>query len=218
MPYPRLPLTRWRLWAPRGAVLVNVNPQQIVYRKRWQEWPAYLKRWPFWIIGGDWDAGGRELPPFRVEQMRELLAAEGAFRDTPYYAAACAELEQNGFIAEPYLTSRASLDAYLDRQVKILLDIREHGYAPQRELGGKRSHDLTVRIDRQGRLVKCREGTHRHAMLLALGVQEAPVTVDVVHTEWARACYRRFGGPLATALRQGLEADYGPVLEWPWSR
>ncbi|MBK5935377.1 hypothetical protein [Halorhodospira halophila] len=208
-------LSRWRLIAPRGSVLIRTDPRRIVYRKEWHEWPRYLKRWPFWILGGNWDAGGRDLEPFRQRQMEELLACDGAYRETAFYARARAELERNGAIAEPPLHSVAELDAYLERQARILLDIRDHGYRDQTTLSGKTAHDLTVRIDRDGRLVKCREGTHRHAMLLALGHSEATVTIDLVHKHWARRCWGEHTGSLAERLRAGLQ-DYGEVLQWPW--
>ena len=204
------------LLARRGSVLVETHPRNVVYRKVWWEWPRFLKRWPWWLCPGSWDLGGRELQPFREQQMRELLQADGEYADTPTYAAMREELAARGYVAEPYLANREALDAYFQRQARILEDIRRNGLRAQEEIGGKRSHDITVRIDREGRLIKCREGTHRHAMALALELPRIPVAIDLAHMHWGVDAARRYpDDTLPRALARAL-TEYGPLRRFPW--
>lgn len=214
---PGIPLAQAaRLMAPRGSVLVEVPTRSVEYRKRWQEWPRYLKRWPLWLCPGRWDQGGRALPPFREEQMRELVEAGGAFHQTPTYQRMRDALQRRGRVDEPPLESIEALDDYFARQARLLESIRRDGLKTQRQLDGKPGHDLTVRIDRDGRMIKCREGTHRHAMALALELPAVPVTVDLVHWRWARRCLALHDpGRLEESLHRGL-SEFGRILRWPW--
>lgn len=211
----RFELERWLLCSRRGSVIVEADPLRIEYRKLHYEWPRYLKRWPFWLCGGNWDTGGRPLEPFRERQVRELWEAGGDYRQTPTYRAMLEELQQHGAIRIPPLTSVEALERYFEVQYQLMTAIREYGYSGQAALGGKPSHEITVRIDREGRLVKCREGSHRLAMLRVLEVRRAPITVDLAHSDWARSAAACESGPIGRRLRRALERSYGPILAWP---
>ncbi|BAU57016.1 hypothetical protein HH1059_03380 [Halorhodospira halochloris] len=203
--------------ARRGSVIIETNPLNIEYLKMFYEWPGYLKRWPFWICGGTWDLGGQALEPFREAQIREIWLSGGKYKDTDCYGQMREQLERLGYIKNPRMQSVAELDSYFDRQWKLLLELSHDGYKEQSALGGKPGHEITVRIDRDGRLVKCREGSHRLAMLRVLGITRAPVTIDIVHSKWALADDRAAptSGSLAAKIRARLEQDYGQVLAWP---
>ncbi|MBK1733891.1 hypothetical protein CKO15_01065 [Halorhodospira abdelmalekii] len=142
--------------------------------------------------------------------MRELLEGR-PITENSHYHAMLEELARNGRTASPRLYTRAEIDDYFRSLLTLIERIRSEGYQSQAEIGGPMKHEITVRIDRYGQLIKCREGTHRLAITRLLGLRWVPITVDLVHSVWFKACLERWEGDPRTAIMCELE-QMGEVI------
>lgn len=171
---------------------MNLPPQELVFHKASTEWPRYVRRWPFWFCGGDWDIGGTDRPLPRLKRIRELFIDKVPYRESTTYAKLYKQLTEHGRTRFPKLYSESDIDAYFHSLEELYNRIRSEGFRSQQELGGNVSNEITARIDRNGRYLKCREGNHRLAIALLLEIETIPVAIDLVHTCWARRCVREY--------------------------
>lgn len=188
-----------------GAYTARVNPRVIRFYRRSKEWPGYVKRWPLLICGGEWDLADSESPPFREEQMTQLFVHRIPYRETDRYRQMREELQQFGRTRLlPHCQSVEEIDRYFEGVLSLYDRIRTEGYQP-RTAATAGAGEISVRIARNGRLIKCGEGTHRLAIARVLNVPSVPVVVDLVHWHWAKACVQAYGLPLRAAIEQALE-------------
>lgn len=204
---------RWGWLSRRGSVVLTVPTDLVKFTKNASEWDSYLKRWPWWVCGGSWDLGGKERSTPRESQIRELIEGRRP-EQTAQYQAMLHELAEGGRTNSPRLYSRNEIDAYFADLQRLIQTIRADGYRRQSDVGGRDKHEITVRIDRHGRLLKCREGTHRLAIARILGVPRVAITVDLVHLEWFQYCLARWPGPARSAVTRGL-SEFGEVVSGP---
>ncbi|HXK55115.1 MAG: hypothetical protein KDI74_06385 [Gammaproteobacteria bacterium] len=191
---------RYGLWS------THIDPARIVYRRRKDEWPAYVKHWPFLACPGAWDLSDTEYAPFRLEQMQQLFEENLPYQETVFYRRMLDELERNGVTHAPKLASRTAVDAYFSRLEDLYKSMREHGFQARSPQQLQQEREITIRVGRDGTVIKSGEGTHRLALARILGFKRVPVVVDLVHTQWVRACIRRFEEAPLRAVQLGLES------------
>ena len=191
---------RYGLWQ------TELNPASIVYRRRKNEWPAYVKRWPVLACPGKWDLSGNDYAPFRMEQIQELFEEKVPYQQTKFYRRMMDELERNGITHAPKLTSRDAVDAYFSRLEKLHQSMRDHGFQARSPQHLQQEREITIRVGRNGTPIKSGEGTHRLALARLLEFERVPVVVDLVHTRWVKACMTRFGEAPQRAVQLGLES------------
>ena len=184
-----------------GAYVTIVDPMVIEYPRLSGEWPAYVKLWPLAVCWGDWDLSGRRHPPFREEQIRQICLERRSHREVDGHADLVAQIRRSGKTQWKSLRSEDDIERYCHNLRALFEQIRTEGYRPR---GDGRSDEITVRVGRQGGLLKCGKGTHRLAIARILRVPLVPVVVDMVHWEWAQVCVERSGDPMARAVPQGL--------------
>jgi len=189
-----------------GLWQTKIDPANVVYRRRKDEWPRYVKHWPLLACPGNWDLSDTNYPPFRLEQMKELFWDQIPYQQTKFYQRMIKELECNGVTHAPKLISRDEIDAYFSRLTDLYLSMRDNGFQPrtQQQLAGDR--EITIRIGRDGTLIKSGEGTHRLALARLLGIGLVPAAVDLAHTHWVKKCIQRFGVEPQRAVQLGLES------------
>jgi hypothetical protein len=186
-----------------GAYTATVNPRAIKYVRRSGDWPGYVKWWPLLACGGDWDLG-QEYPPFREEQMRQLFVDAVPYRETDRYRQMLAELEQHGHTRFlPRCHSVEEIDRYFEGVIALQQRIKTEGYR-QRSAASAAAGEISIRIGRDGGLIKYGEGTHRLAIARVLQIPKVPVVVDLVHWQWAVACMKKNRQSLGTAIQQEL--------------
>jgi len=134
--------------------------------------------------------------------MQELFVDGVAFRDTNSYRRMLNELETQGVTGSPRLVSEVEIDAYFDRLVKLYQSIERSGY--RRSASVAADGEITLRIGRNGQLIKCGQGTHRLAIALVLGLSSVPVVIDAVHPLWVLRCQEQFGGTPKDAIRSAF--------------
>ena len=191
---------RYGLWT------TEMDPTRIVYRRRKDEWPAYVKHWPFLACPGAWDLSNNEYAPFRLRQMQELFEENLPYQETAFYRRMVDELERNGVTHAPKLASRTAVDAYFSRLENLYKSMRDHGFQARPPQQLRQEREITIRIGRDGTAIKSGEGTHRLALALLLGFEKVPVVVDLVHTQWVKACIQRFGEAPLRSVRLGLKS------------
>jgi len=184
----------------------EIDPASIVYRRRKDEWPAYVKHWPILACPGAWDLSENEYAPFRMEQIKELFEEKLPYRQTKFYRRMIDELERNGTTHAPKLDSRDAVDAYFIRLEKLHRSMRDYGFQARSPQRLQQEREITIRIGRDGTPIKSGEGTHRLALARLLGIERVPVVVDLVHTHWIKACMVRFGEAPLRAVQLGLES------------
>ncbi|MBK1672485.1 hypothetical protein CKO35_04070 [Ectothiorhodospira shaposhnikovii] len=182
----------FRLWLP---------PRRILYPKTRSEWPGYVKHWPLLGCPGRWDRFDHLHPPFREQELREILLEQVDFRATRSYARLRHELETMGRTRFPRCESPQEIEAYFKGLRRLYESMRDHGYQPSEVMGAK--GDIDVRISRKGELLKCGQGTHRLAVARILGLPRILVRVDLIHTGFLR----RLGNPAAADLKPRM-IDY----------
>ncbi len=191
---------RYGLWH------TEVNPTRIVYRRRKDEWPVYVKRWPILACPGNWDLSENEYAPFRMDQMQEMFKEQLPYRQTKTYRCMIDELERNGITRAPKLDSRDAVDAYFNRLEKLYRSMRDHGFQARSPQCLQQEREITIRIGRDGTPIKSGEGTHRLALARLFGFERVPVVVDLVHTHWVKTCSARFRETPLRAIQLGLES------------
>lgn len=192
-----------------GAYAADVDPRAIRYLKRANEWAGYVKWWPWMVCGGNWDLAKSEHPPFREEQMKQLFVDRIPYRETTRYREMVAEVQRYGrtrFL--PRCHSVDEIDHYFEGVLALYQRMKTEGYQ-RRTAETADAGEISVRIGRDGTLIKCGEGTHRLAIARVLAIPTVPVVVDLVHWQWAKACVKRRGPPLRLAIRQELSGSPG---------
>ena len=76
---------RYGLWQ------TQIDPRTVVYRRRKNEWPAYVKRWPLLACPGRWDISDTDYAPFR-RQLKESALAGDVLPDNLFDPSALSDL------------------------------------------------------------------------------------------------------------------------------
>ena len=196
-----------------GKWRAEVDPVQIVYLHRKDEWPWYIKNWPLLACPGNWDLADTEYPPFRLEQMEELFRDRIPYQETKTYQKMISQLACHGTTHAPKLNSREEIDAYFGGVATLYQSMKENGFRARDPHQLSREKEITGRIGRTGALIKAGEGTHRLALARLLKIERVSVVVDLVHTHWVQRCLRQFDdSEPETAVHLGLEL-LAPGLE-----
>ncbi len=194
----------------RGEVVLWVDPAALRFVRAAGEWPARLKWWPFFVLGGNWDLGGseRELPGMQL--MRELFLDGVPYTETSRYLEMCAELKAHGETRAPKLHSDEEVHGYFQKLYRLHEKISAEGFLSQVELNGSIRDEITVRIDRHGRLLKCGGGDHRLALARLLGIRKIPVAIDLVHRRWFDRVADQYMADPEVSIWYGL-SEYGRI-------
>lgn len=189
-----------------GLWRTEINPANVVYLRVQAEWPFYVNFWPILACPGNWDLSNNTYPPFGLKQMKELFQDHVPYQQTKSYQGKIKELEQKGVTHAPKLHSREEIDVYFSRLTDLYHSMRNNGFKTRDRQQLGREGEITIRIGRDGTLIKCGEGTHRLALALFLEIGRVPVVVDMVHTSWVKSCMKRFGVKPQRAVHMGLES------------
>ena len=189
-----------------GEFEISVAPERILYTHIQHEWPRFLRRWPRLVCPGNWDAYSQVYTPFRLPQVQQIFVEGMPYQQTRAYKKMYDQLGNKKRTGMRGAKTVADIDRYFTDLFKLYDSMRTHGYLP-RDTTQERSRDkeITVRISRDGEILKCGEGTHRHALAILLGLPSVPVVVDLVHTTWARQQCAQHDMPVAQALQKELE-------------
>jgi hypothetical protein len=187
-----------------GLWTAEVDPKTIVYRRRKKEWPKYVKRWPVLVCPGTWDLSDQEYEPFRLAQMKELFQEQLPYQESAIYRRMRSELQNEGVTHAPKLHDLHEVDAYFSRLESLYKSMRDNGFQARDPSRTQTEREITVRIGRDGALIKSGEGTHRLALARLLNIKRVPVVVDLVHPRWVDECVRRFSTDPAQAVRLAL--------------
>ena len=178
---------RYGLWT------TEMDPTRIVYRRRKDEWPApYVKHWPFWHAQAHGIYPIMNMRRFGwLRQMQELFEENLPIRKRHSIVAwwmswsATASLMRRNWRRAPrwmpIFPSGKSVQEYARSWIS--------GSPPQQL---RQEREITIRIGRDGTAIKRVRHTSPGIGTL-LGFEKVPVVVDLVHTQWVKACIRRFG-------------------------
>lgn len=188
-----------------GAFQAQVDPRAIRYPRTAAEWPKYVKRWPFLVCPGNWDEVSEEYEPFRESLMRKLFVEGRHYTETEVYQW-LVKLQAEGKTTRDFpSSSMEEITRYFEGVIRLGTDIRERGLLSPASGGEGPRDGITVRVARDGSLLKCGEGTHRLAIARVLELPHVPVVIDLVHTGWAREkCIRQRGKPGRQVLQEAL--------------
>jgi hypothetical protein len=190
------------------AMTIQVDPFCIIYAKRRDDWPGYVKKWPSLCCPGTWDIYQEAYQPFREQQLRELLRSGTDYRQTSWYADLMDRLARYGKTRFPRCNGVEDVHRYFQGIYELHDSMQAHGYQKSGMHGGE--GEIGVRVSRRGELLKCGQGTHRLAMARILGIPAVFVSIDLVHSGWMNHCLRQFEAqPLASfrAWLKTLEAN-----------
>ena len=180
----------------RRPGLFPVPATAIVHKDPAADWPETIKMWPSLVAWGRWDRVAVTRQSWEHPHIAAVL--DGAdYRELPVYHALHRELAERGRTYLKNLRSPADIDAYFRGIPRLAQSIREHGIQPGRV---HQSKEIQVRVTRDGRLLKCGEGTHRLAIARAVGIDTVPVEVELCHAAWARYVVERYRRPFPEAL------------------
>ncbi len=185
-----------------GAFQTQVDPLSVRYMKSGDEWPGYIRRWPFLLCPGNWDVSEREHAPFREDLMRELFVEGRHYTETGVYRWLVRLLEEGGHTRHWPCRSRQEIVTYFQNLQRLGQSIRDKGILPPSSDPTAPRNGITVRIARDGSILKCGEGTHRLAIARVLEIPRVPVVVDLIHTRWA---YRKIARNPGTRGRHAVE-------------
>lgn len=183
-----------------------VDPSRIRFPFVADEWPLRVLAWPGLLLDGDWDVANGEHQPFRLQQMNELFVDGRHWRETTRGRQMVDELTKWGQTRFTGCRSEAEIDAYFASLSGLKASIERDGVQVQSPVAS----NVHVRVDREGDLLKCGEGTHRLAIALALGIDRVPVFVDLVHRRYYDRNVARPGTPPMQALRAWVVETSAP--------
>ncbi len=189
-----------------GQWTARIDPAQVAYIHMSKEWPKHMKKWRFFVCPGNWDLSERRYVPFRLEQMKQLFVDQMPYRETDTYKMMLRELRSDGTTRSPQLKSENEIDHYFRGIESLFNSMRNEGYKIRDADSVRRDKEITVRIGRNGQLIKANEGTHRWAIAILLELPSVPVVVDLVHPRWVMRCRDEYGGSAVSAIRGGLDA------------
>ncbi|MBK1736091.1 hypothetical protein CKO15_12580 [Halorhodospira abdelmalekii] len=176
------------------------------------EWQPWVKSIPLLVAPGAWDQVPLASESWETEHVRKMLIDGVDYRALPLYAQLNEELARRGYTRHKDLRSPEEIDQYFNGIIELAESIRQNGLTPGREHGDK---EIQVRVNRDGQIIKCGEGTHRLAIAQILGVaEEVTVEVDLVHWLWAKRVMAHYDRPFLHAL--SLWFEHGtPKLDDP---
>ncbi|MFW2132027.1 hypothetical protein [Ectothiorhodospira haloalkaliphila] len=180
-----------------------IDPYQVIYTRKSAEWPFYIRHWPWLACPGQWDLCDSPKAAFREAELREFLLENGDHSRTASYKRLVNELQRHGRTRFPRCESKEEIELYFQEVKALFSSMREHGYQPARH--HEANTDIMVRIDRDGRLIKCGEGTHRLAIARILNLKAVKVQIDLVHSRWARRCVNRYDLPVKSAIAKWMD-------------
>ena len=189
-----------------GRWSAEIRPDAVIYPYSSKEWPNYIKRWPLFACPGDWDLVEHRNEPFRLQQFKELFVDQLPYQESASYARMLSELEQFGVTHAPKLRSKKEIDEYYAGVYELFKSMQKNGYCrrPILDHSSKREKEITVRIGRNGELMKAGEGTHRLALARLLGLESVFVIIDIVHPQWIVTSQKKYGGSVSYAIQQAL--------------
>ena len=120
--------------------------------------------------------------------MRQLFLERRPPSETDKFRELVAELHSRGRTRHPPCRSEAEILDYFRSLRSLYESLRAEGCVPPGQGSTSPEDGITVRIGRDGTLIKCGEGTHRLAIARVLRLATVPVTVDLVHPGWALRC------------------------------
>lgn len=187
-----------------GRFRARVDPRSILYVRRSDEWPRYIRKWPFLLCPGRWDLDRRQCRPFREDQIRQLFVEGRHYTETDEYRRLLSELQRYGKTRFPACSSRREIRDYFDHVRRLYERMKAQDGVEAGACPGGRGGGITVRIGRDGALLKCRQGTHRLAIARVLGLPSVPVIVDLMHPGSLRHEFRENHLPGRRAIEAAL--------------
>lgn len=185
--------------------LIWVDPYEIKYRIRGSKGIPGLKhsskRWgPDWytvgkIADGNWDviisknqgSHGKETYIYPIEEWDLLKAFEERinynkdWKDTEYFEKHFKRIENGN---ESYKCSDLQdIERRLKKRDKLIENIREIGYKPQRTMNWMEWHEIQIAIGRNGEMILF-DGRHRYCAARALNLDMIPVILVIQHKRW----------------------------------
>jgi hypothetical protein len=202
----------WSLKANEAATeekdnLLLVDPADIVFLPKtefaYSQFKGVSK-------AGDWDQSDQHFDQLDIYQAFKDVCKDKtkSWPETAYYKAKVAQIEGG----KPFhgCKTREEFDARCEDLSAIYDSMAAEGYKSQAEIGGDIEGEVSVAIDRDGRLMFS-DGAHRLSMAKLLGVSEIPVAVAVRHSKWAafKAQVQEFSRTqvLGSLYQQALHPD-----------
>lgn len=177
----------------------------------------------------DWEDIKRPLSPFFQFRLARHLAEGKDYRISEIYQQRRAQIE-GGTPFMPHsvlLDSTEKLDQYCEYMQWLIDSVRKNGLRSRREAshlfaqdfeqvrrGDKEilEKDIQVAVDKSGEFMRYNSGRHRLAAAHALGIQEIPAKIRVVHVGLILSLIRETEARPDIALRQWL-GRFRPAAE-----
>lgn len=155
------------------------------------------------VIDGGWDLETRAT--FIPLSIEELFVQGLAPRATAAHRRMAEAMVNGDQVRSRGRTSLADIDAYFEGVVQLHDAMARDGFRSQRELGQSPFGGALVCIGRSGQLLLLRNGNHRTAIAMLLGLSTMPVYVCGIHVEWVERCNRRYGTTnVVKAVERGI--------------
>mgnify|MGYP001206977612 CR=1 FL=1 len=171
--------------------LAYVNPNKLVRVLKLNNFGDEIKKEMFssngenQILGGDWDLNlsipFEELDVFKSIQSHFIEGKN--WNETRLYTRVSKEISNNK-IKWGCRTPDEYLKRLEENVESVYLDIKNHGFKTQRELGTlKKSDEIRIAIDRNGEAIFM-DGRHRLAIAKILKLNKIPVKIILRHEQW----------------------------------
>ena len=192
-------------------------------------------RWigTYFLDGSDWSAVVEPLDKSSSHaEIVELVRTRQDFREGARYRAYAKRIVDGATVKRNRIAIDTidKLDHYFEYYLALIDGIEKNGIVPHSDLGllgqtGRRhrwtrtlwqdlaERDIGVAIGADGRLVRHTNGKHRMAAALALGIEQVPVEIRLVHAGWLRQQSERLGLSPADTLLATLEQ--ARATGWP---
>lgn len=174
----------------RNVYIAWVDPSDVVYSKLFapSSLPVTGEDAVFGSVGGFWD---RLRHPFRRHYVYRTLEARIVhgtdWEETPLAG------------RSKYRDQPEEFERKCEEIKRLIGSIRRNGYLPQSEIADQNDHprkkrqigtvelpdEVTVGMDRRGRLIHLRGGRHRLAAAQLLDIEEIPVILSMYHPKAA---------------------------------
>ncbi len=184
---PALAYTRWRSSSEDRAIyVVQVDPNEVVYTKLFtpDRLPVTGENAVCGAVAGPWDRFKYRFQRHYVYRTLEARIVNDAdWRETP-------------IATHPEYRDRPEkFERRCEKIERLIESIRQNGYRPQSEINDQTAEsrkkrrigtvelpdEITVGMDRHGRLIHLRGGRHRLAAAQLLNVDEITVILSVYH-------------------------------------
>lgn len=134
------------------------------------------------IVSGNWDQVRSPLSSLsEFKAIKQRYKHETPWTDTEFYNRHSSRIDDVG---KSYgCTSHSELKSKLQGLDKLYMDIKNHGYKKQTDLGITNDplDEVRINITRNGELLFNEQGRHRLAIARVLGLDEIPVLVSWIH-------------------------------------